>query len=242
MLPRLVDPAARDMDVHALHQVPARRARAWRAPRHRRGAARAQYSAGDGRIDTSAGERCSAARQCRGAWVDEVAVRAASPRSASGRCGRTAMVLNARGFLGAHAWRWRAPLTRRSISVRSRRFLASPADQTPSPPCDAQPDELDLATLVARIEAATQFHCSALPRNGGPAQLRRRPDAVAGFDAQQPAFFWLAGQGLRNPDLPGDGDDAAALVLGREIPQPLRDAGIDPGVLHPRRLRAKGPR
>src|SRR6185312_16356524 len=41
-------------------------------------------------------------------------------------------------------------------------FLASPADETPSPPCDAQPDEMDIAIAVDRIETATTLQIRRL--------------------------------------------------------------------------------
>ena len=39
-------------------------------------------------------------------------------------------------------------------------FLGSPADETPSPPTDAQPEEIDIALAVERIQTATtlQIH------------------------------------------------------------------------------------
>ncbi|NIV40444.1 MAG: FAD-dependent oxidoreductase, partial [Anaerolineae bacterium] len=41
------------------------------------------------------------------------------------------------------------------FSPDAGRILGSPADETPSPPCDAQPEEMDLALGAHRIEEAT---------------------------------------------------------------------------------------
>ena len=37
-------------------------------------------------------------------------------------------------------------------------ILASPADETDSPPCDAQPEELDIAMTIDRLQNATNFN------------------------------------------------------------------------------------
>lgn len=73
---------------------------------------------------------------------------------------------------------------------------ASPADETPVPASDVQPDELDIATTMARIEAATRFKITRV--NRAWAGLRTfAPDRapVFGFDTAVPNFFWCAGQG-----------------------------------------------
>lgn len=75
-------------------------------------------------------------------------------------------------------------------------ILASPVDETPSEPCDAQPDEIDVATIAWRIEEATTLRVSRIPRRW--AGLRTfTPDRTPlfAFDDGAQGFFWLAGQG-----------------------------------------------
>jgi D-arginine dehydrogenase len=75
-------------------------------------------------------------------------------------------------------------------------ILISPADETPTPPCDAQPEELDVATGVYRFEQATGLDIRRV--NHSWAGLRTfAPDRVfvVGFDPRAAGFFWLAGQG-----------------------------------------------
>ena len=75
-------------------------------------------------------------------------------------------------------------------------ILASLADETPSEPCDAQPEEIDVATIAWRIEEATTLNvkrirsCWAGLRTFTPT---RTP--VFEFDKAASGFFWLAGQG-----------------------------------------------
>jgi D-arginine dehydrogenase len=122
------------------------------------------------------------------------------------------------------------------------RFLASPADQTPSPPCDAQPEELDVATLIDRLERETLFEVKRLTAKW--AGLRSfAPDRtpVCGFDPGRPAFFWLAGQGGYGiKTSPALSALAAALILRGELPAFLADEGVDPQSLSPARLRGAG--
>ena len=75
-------------------------------------------------------------------------------------------------------------------------IMISPADETPSEPCDAQPEDIDVATGVYRFEQATGLDIRRV--NHSWAGLRTfAPDRVfvAGFDPRTEGFFWLAGQG-----------------------------------------------
>jgi len=75
-------------------------------------------------------------------------------------------------------------------------ILISPADETPTPPVDARPEELDVAIGVDRFERATGIDVRRVRASW--AGLRTfAPDRVfvAGFDPRAPGFFWLAGQG-----------------------------------------------
>jgi D-arginine dehydrogenase len=75
-------------------------------------------------------------------------------------------------------------------------IIISPADETPSEPCDAQPEDLDVAMGVHRFEQATGLDIQRV--NHSWAGLRTfAPDRVfvVGFDPRAEGFFWLSGQG-----------------------------------------------
>ena len=75
-------------------------------------------------------------------------------------------------------------------------FLGSPADETPSPPCDAQPEEIDIATAVDRIETATTLQLRASRTSGRACEASSSDkNLVVGYDPRIESFFWLAGQG-----------------------------------------------
>jgi D-arginine dehydrogenase len=76
------------------------------------------------------------------------------------------------------------------------RLLISPADETPSLPTDAYPDELAIALAIDRVQAIADLPVRRVVRSW--AGLRTfAPDRtpVVGFDPVAQGFFWLAGQG-----------------------------------------------
>ena len=132
-----------------------------------------------------------------GAWVDEIAPLAGLEPLGLQPKRRTAMLTGAPQGRDFSDW----PLM---VNVEEEFYfkpdagalLLSPADETPSPPCDAQPEELDVALAVDRFETATGLNVSRVTHRW--AGLRTfAPDKtfVVGFDPRTEGFFWLAGQG-----------------------------------------------
>jgi len=117
------------------------------------------------------------------------------------------------------------------------RLWLSPHDETPVDPCDAQPEELDIAIAVDRFEQVVDWKVAAVERRW--AGLRSfAPDRlpVYGFDPAVPGFFWCAGQGgFGIQTAPAGAALAAALLLGR-APEPIV-ATIDPAPYAPGRFR-----
>lgn len=76
------------------------------------------------------------------------------------------------------------------------RLWLSPHDEIPSEPCDAAPEELDVAIAIDRFQNVTDWRIAAVERRW--AGLRSfAPDRlpVYGFDEEAEGFFWFAGQG-----------------------------------------------
>ncbi len=118
-------------------------------------------------------------------------------------------------------------------------MLGSPANADPVPPHDVQPEALDIALGIHRIEEATTL---AIRRPTATwAGLRSFvPDGeiVVGFDGACPGFFWLAGQGGYGiQSAAGASLLAASLIEGAPLPAELVHHGVDPAVVSPRRLR-----
>ena len=119
------------------------------------------------------------------------------------------------------------------------RVLGSPADETPSDPCDAYAEELDIAIGADRIMQATTLEIRHI-RNQW-AGLRsfvadRMP--VAGFDVAAEGFYWLAGQGGAGiMTAPALGAITAAIAAGDPLPEEVATRGITAAQLSPGRLR-----
>ena len=118
-------------------------------------------------------------------------------------------------------------------------ILASPANADPVEPHDVQPEEIDIATGIARIEALTTMTIRRPTRTwAGLRSFVPDGDLVGGFDPEAPGFFWLAGQGGYGVQTaPAAGEACAALARGIALPSALADFGLTAEMLSPARLR-----
>jgi D-arginine dehydrogenase len=120
------------------------------------------------------------------------------------------------------------------------RIMISPADETLTPPCDAQPEDIDVATGVDRFERATGLEvgrvrsCWAGMRTFAPDRL-----FVVGFDPRSTGFFWLAGQGGYGiQSAPALAPLTTCLITGVEPEGDFSNVGKFAGALAPDRLLA----
>ncbi len=112
------------------------------------------------------------------------------------------------------------------------RLWLSPHDETACPPCDAAPEELDVATAIARFGEVADWaierveHRWAGLRSFSPDRL-----PVYGFDPACPRFFWIAGQGgFGIQTSPAAADLAVALLTGST------GGAVDPAPYSPKRF------
>jgi D-arginine dehydrogenase len=117
-----------------------------------------------------------------------------------------------------------------------RSVWLSPHDEIPSGPCDAAPEEADIAVAIDRFEQVVDWPIERVERSW--AGLRSfAPDRlpVYGFDPVAPGFFWCAGQGgFGIQTSPAAAAIAAALLLEEERPEFL--SHVDPTVYSPARF------
>ena len=118
------------------------------------------------------------------------------------------------------------------------RLIGSLADETDTPPCDAYPEDLDVAIAVDRIEQATTLH---IGRPATPwAGLRTfSPDRtpVVGFDPRLSGFFWLVGQGGYGFQVSlALADMTAKLIRHEPLPDELAELGVSAEALAPERF------
>ena len=117
-------------------------------------------------------------------------------------------------------------------------LLGSPANADPVPPQDVQPEELDIALGIHRIETHTTLQIRRPARTwAGLRSFVADGDLVGGFDAQAPGFFWVAAQGGYGIQTSAAmGQACAALVRGEPLPAAIADFGLTPAMLSPTRL------
>ena len=120
-------------------------------------------------------------------------------------------------------------------------LLGSPADETPVEPCDVQPEELDVALAIDRIERATRFRVRRVPRRwAGLRTFAADKTPVVGMEEPVPGFYWLAGQGGYGiQTAPALARAAASLLVDGVLPNELLRQGLAAEDLLPLRLRLR---
>ncbi len=118
------------------------------------------------------------------------------------------------------------------------RLLISPADETPSPACDAQPEDMDIALCVERIEQAFDLQVHRIESKwAGLRSFVVDKCPVVGYSTTAPAFFWLAGQGGYGiQTAPALARLSASQVLQRPMPEDIAVEGVDLSEIDPSRL------
>jgi D-arginine dehydrogenase len=119
-------------------------------------------------------------------------------------------------------------------------LLASPADEVEVDPCDAAPEEYDVALAADRLEHYTTVPVTRIAhRWAGLRSFVADRVPTAGFDPEAPGFFWLVGQGGYGlQTAPAMAAIVEALVGGGPWPDRLAELGITENVIRPERLRS----
>lgn len=237
----LYQPACADIDVAGLHQhylAEARRQGVTIAVRARvTGLARAD---GVWTITDERGETWRAATivNAAGAWADEIARLAGVRPVGIAPFRRTVAVLRVDPQAPADL-----PLV---LDINggfyfkpdAGRLWLSPHDEIPSEPCDAAPEELDVAIAIDRFQQVTDWRIAAVERRW--AGLRSfAPDRmpVYGYAPEAQGFFWFAGQGgFGIQTAPAAARLGAQLLL--DMAADAMTAGIDAAAYGPARFAA----
>ena len=236
----LFEPGCADIDVSALHAAYLRQFR-------RNGGfvqtgaklVRAERKAGSWNVILEDGRDLSAAIlvNAAGAWADRVA-RAADARPLGIAPKRRTMVQLRVSRSGLND----LPLVDDAQGTfyfkgeSDNSLWLTPHDEIPSDPCDARPEEIDVAIAIDRFQKVVDWPVERVERTW--AGLRSfAPDRlpVYGFDTGVPGFFWCAGQGGFGIQTSPAAAKMAAAVLLEEAPS-LMVAHIDAAIFSPARL------
>lgn len=238
----LLDSTSADIDVDLLHQGFLRTARAAGAELHLGSGLQGLEREGPNWLaHTATGSfRAGVVINAAGAWADDVAAMAAVAPVPLQPLRRTAVLIDLPEGVDATLWPAVVAIDESQyFKPDAGLLLISAADETPSPPCDAQPEELDVAIAVDRFETLTgQPVRRVRHRWAGLRVFSPDRSPVVGFEASAPGFFWCAGQGGYGIQTsPALGRAAASLASGRGLPQDLADMGLTAEQLSPQRFR-----
>lgn len=241
----MAEAGARDIDVNALHQGYLRQFRAGGGELLNRAGVTALHKQGKHwRVTTGRGEfTAPVVVNAAGAWADKVGELAGLPPIGLVPKRRTALIVAcptpfASGEQASDQWPAVIDVSEQFyMKPDAGRLLISPADETPSEPCDAQPDEMDVAICVDRIQAAFDLPVQRIEnRWAGLRSFVADKCPVCGFDSNADGFFWLAGQGGYGiQSAPALSRVAAAMVMRRDVPADITAHGFDAADLSPHR-------
>ena len=235
------DAKAMEIDVHGLHHGYLRGLKARGGEVVTRAEVRALQAGPDRwRVETKAGAFAApVVVDAAGAWCDEIAKLAGAKPVGLVAKRRTAITFDGPADMDASGWPLAAGVAEDYyFKPDSGRLMGSPADETPMPPCDVQPDELDIAHAVDRIQAATTLEIRSIGNSwAGLRTFAADKTTVVGFDPKRAGFFWLAGQGGYGiQTAPAMGRLTAALATGATVPEDLAALGVTAEAVSPARF------
>ena len=110
------------------------------------------------------------------------------------------------------------------------RLLISPANEDPVTPCDVQPEEMDIALCIDRIENTFNIDTrKIISKWAGLRSFVSDKCPVVGYSNRAENFFWLAGQGGYGiQSSPALSRYASALALGKDLPDDVLAEGLNP--------------
>ena len=238
----LLDPNAWDLDVESLLQGFLRGARAHGASVHtsREAAAIARDGAAWRISGPGYDLRADVVVNAAGAWADEFAGQAGIAPLHLIPHRRTAFIFDPPENTVIARW----PMVTDAegqfyFKPDAGRLLGSLAEEVPSPAVDAQPEDLDVAVAVDRIEQVIDYSVTRVIRSWtGLRVFAPDREPVSGFEPGEAGYYWhagLGGYGIQTA--PALGAYAAATILGRKLPHALIERGVDPAQLQVQRLR-----
>lgn len=233
----LWEPECCDIDVAALHAAYLRNAKR-NGVQFAYNAAMENATFENGRWEIETRSRLYTSKllvNASGAWADEVANRAKIKTIGIKAYRRTVVQLNVEPA---------APKTLPLVIALDGSFYfkpdsgklwLSPHDETLSPPCDAVPEEMDVAEAVDRFQKVVDWRILKLDHKW--AGLRSfAPDRlpVIGRDPDIPEYFWFVGQGgFGIQTAPAAARLAASLLCDQILPPD----NVEPSRYEPARLR-----
>jgi D-arginine dehydrogenase len=237
----LLDTTGHDIDVAALHQGYLRQFGARGGVVLTGHRVEALQSHGTGwSVETSRGALCcSVLVNAAGAWAEEIGRLAGAETIGLTPKRRTALTVAAPSGLDLRAMPMLVDVEEAFyVKPEVGQLLLSPADETPSAPCDAQPEEWDIALCIDRVQRALDLPVQRIAsRWAGLRSFAGDGLPVIGLSTRAANFFWMAGQGGYGiQTAPAIAAYAAACLAGNAGTENLLRFGFDPGDVSPARF------
>lgn len=235
------EPAAMDMDVHALHQGFLRGLKRNGGRIETDAEITGLERAGDvWRATTRRGDVWEAAVvvNAAGAWADHVAEMAGVRRLGLTPKRRTAIMIDPPAGTDVNGFPMTTDVDETFyFKPDAGRLLLSPADATPVPAQDIQPEELDIAIAIDRFMSATTVEVRRPGESwAGLRSFVADGEPAAGYAPDADGFFWLAGQGGYGIQTSAAmGRLAAALVQKQPVPDDIAKLGLTAADIAPGR-------
>ena len=240
----LVDHGSLKLDTHAMLQAHVATLRANGGTLVTAARVIAIGRAGGGwQVETSAGTYTAPILvNAAGAWADEVARMAGIQPIGIEPRRRTVISFAAPEGEDVSAWPFTKTVGEGFYLLPEGRtqLLASSMDQTPSDPCDAASDELDIAIAADRVQQATTLPIRRISHSwAGLRSFAADELPVIGHAADAPGFVWCAGQGGAGfQTAPALSRIAESAALGLPFPGDCALAGLSPETFAPARFGA----
>ena len=238
----LLEPGASEIDVAALHGGYAGGLRSRGGDVHTSAGVASMRRVGDRwHVTDRAGEAYEAAVviNAAGSWCDIVAGMAEARPVGIHPLRRTVFTIAPPAAIDGHTIPLVADVSGTFyLKPEGPQILCSPADEVPSEPCDARPEEVDIAMAIEVINAATTLDIRHVRSSwAGLRNFVADRSPVAGFDDEVDGFFWFVGQGGYGIQMaPALARAGASLVRSGRLPDDLSRRGLDAAALGRQRL------
>ena len=198
------------------------------------------------RVTTEGGETLEAPVlvNAAGAWADRVSAMAGVVPLGLQPKRRTIIVVDPPAGMDASAWPFVHAVDGGFYMLpEAGQLLVSPVDEVDDDPCDAQPEEYDLALAAWGLEQHTTLTVSRIAhRWAGLRSFVADRVPTAGFDPDAEGFLWLVGQGGYGlQTAPAMAAIVEALATGGSWPEGLAELGVTGAEVGPERLRNNSP-
>jgi D-arginine dehydrogenase len=236
----LLELDAQDIDVAGLHQAFVRIARKHNAEINTGEPVNSISKTASGWVvkTRSAEYPCDIVVNAAGAWGDVVATMAGVDPVGLEPKRRTAFMVP--GHLDYAQWPAVADVdTLWYFKPDGVQMLCSLGEENLSEPADVKPRMEDVALAIERINGATRLNIRAVSSEWtGLRTFAPDRELVVGEEPGSEGFFWLVGQGGTGIGAaPAYGSMLASQVLGTDLDPELLEAGVDPAITSPDRLR-----